>query len=329
MASLHNINILIADADTQIARVTNEMLRSMGFTSVRTATSGGQALKAVTECDIDLLITDWKLHRMDGISLVSLLRKDVGNEKRILPVIMLTARAEKQDIETARDIGITEFVVKPFTAQIIFSRIQRLFDTPRDFLLTSTFIGPNRRRKGNSYTEDKRIIRPIPTSSKASDDLGAPRIIGADYALKKKAGITGSIVSIITPAILGRAQQTIDDIKEVSHRWIEDSITSMMDSYYIFVQQRNPLSGEELSHALLGIKSRAGIFGVHKLSEIAQLTYHFLRFDYKHDHAPHNVVLDKLMQSIPVVFVNEIKRTNDTDVSALSSELKKLVQKYA
>ena len=55
---------------------------------------------------------------------------------------MLTGRAEKEDVITARDYGINEYVIKPFTAGTIYSRLERLIEAPQQFVLSQYYTAP-------------------------------------------------------------------------------------------------------------------------------------------------------------------------------------------
>jgi len=74
---------------------------------------------------------------------------------------MLTGRAEQADVVTARDSGINEYVIKPFSARTIYDRLERLIEKPRDFIISAPFIGPDRRSRGKlpSCIPDRRENR--------------------------------------------------------------------------------------------------------------------------------------------------------------------------
>jgi DNA-binding response OmpR family regulator len=70
-----------------------------------------------------------------------------------VPIIMITGHTEKHQVEAARDAGITEFLIKPITAQSLFSRITEVVERPRAFVRCESYFGPDRRRRNvESYT---------------------------------------------------------------------------------------------------------------------------------------------------------------------------------
>lgn len=145
-ACLAQIGVLIADDDRRIALVVRKLLKSLGFSAIHVARDGKQALKLLESERIDMIITDWQMSPMDGISLVKHLRTARNSPNRFLPIIMLTGNAERSHVETARDVGITEFVTKPFSAKTLCDRIMLLIDHPRSFIMSGQFTGPDRRR---------------------------------------------------------------------------------------------------------------------------------------------------------------------------------------
>lgn len=145
--NLAKVGVLIADGDRRIAMVVREVLESLGFSAIHLAHDGTEAIKIMNSERIDMLITDWRMAPMDGISLVKYLRTDKDSPNRFVPIIMLTGYVGKEHVEIARDVGVTEFVVKPFSAKTLCDRIVLLIDNPRGFVMNKNFVGPDRRRR--------------------------------------------------------------------------------------------------------------------------------------------------------------------------------------
>ena len=144
---LARIKVLIADDDRRISMIIRQVLESLGFKDISVARDGENALNILSGDRVDMLITDWQMAPMDGISLVRHLRTSEDSPNRFMPIIMMTGNAEREHVELARDIGVTEFVVKPFSAKTLCDRIVLLIDNPRSFIMSKRFIGPDRRRR--------------------------------------------------------------------------------------------------------------------------------------------------------------------------------------
>ena len=124
------------------------MLGEMGFSNVEVTLSGAEARECLRKKHFDFLITEWNIKDVDGISLINHIRRDPGSPNPTLPIIMLTGRAEQADVSAARDTGINEYVIKPFSAKTIYDRLERIIEKPRNFIAGPTFVGPDRRHKG-------------------------------------------------------------------------------------------------------------------------------------------------------------------------------------
>jgi len=145
--NLAKIGVLVVDNDRRISNIVREVLDNLGFKAIHLATDGSEALRIMREEKIDMLITDWRMSPMNGINLVKYLRTAENSPNRFIPIIMLTANVARDEVETARDVGITEFVVKPFSAKTLTNRIVLLIENPRGFIIGRTFVGPDRRRQ--------------------------------------------------------------------------------------------------------------------------------------------------------------------------------------
>ena len=144
---LGEIRILIADDDHRIANIVKNILENIGFKSIFFAKNGDEALRTMRSEKIDILITDWRMTPLDGINLVKYIRTSENSPNRFMPIIMLTANVERENVEIARDSGVTEFVIKPFSAKTLCDRIVLLIEHPRGFIMSRQFVGPDRRRR--------------------------------------------------------------------------------------------------------------------------------------------------------------------------------------
>lgn len=145
-----DIAILVAEDDFMMGRVTRDMLAVLGMPNVDVVRSGQEAIQALYRKEYDILICDWVMHPMSGLELTRYLRTELASPNRLIPIIMLTGKSERKDIEAARDAGITEYLVKPFTAAALAERIKTVIEDPRPFIIVKNYKGPDRRRKRNA-----------------------------------------------------------------------------------------------------------------------------------------------------------------------------------
>jgi DNA-binding response OmpR family regulator len=86
---------------------------------------------------------------MDGIELTKLIRRDPASPNRLAPIILVTGFSAVGRVGVARDAGITEFMVKPFSANDLAKRLAYVINKPRDFIDAPAYFGPDRRRRKN------------------------------------------------------------------------------------------------------------------------------------------------------------------------------------
>ena len=121
-----NMKILIVDDFSTMRRIIKNLLRDLGFTNTQEADDGATALPMLKAGDFDFLVTDWNMPGMTGIELLKQVRAD---EKLVsLPVLMVTAEAKRDQIIEAAQAGVNGYVVKPFTAQVLKEKIDKIFE---------------------------------------------------------------------------------------------------------------------------------------------------------------------------------------------------------
>lgn len=120
------MQILIVDDFSTMRRIIKNLLRDLGFSNIQEADDGVTALPILREGDFDLLVTDWNMPDMSGIDLVQEIRKDARLAS--LPVLMVTAEAKRNQIIEAAHAGINGYVVKPFTAETLKEKIEKIFE---------------------------------------------------------------------------------------------------------------------------------------------------------------------------------------------------------
>jgi len=120
------MKILIVDDFSTMRRIIKNLLRDLGFTNTHEADDGSTALPALRAGDFDFLVTDWNMPGMSGIDLLKEVRADANLAP--LPVLMVTAEAKRDQIIEAAQAGVNGYVVKPFTAQVLKEKIEKIFE---------------------------------------------------------------------------------------------------------------------------------------------------------------------------------------------------------
>ena len=121
----NDMNILVVDDFSTMRRIIKNLLHDLGYAKVTEADDGNTALPLLKAGNFDFLITDWNMPGMPGLELLKQVRADARLAK--LPVLMLTAEAKREQIVEAAQAGVSGYVIKPFTAQTLKEKIDKIF----------------------------------------------------------------------------------------------------------------------------------------------------------------------------------------------------------
>ena len=125
------------------------VLEALGVGSVFNAENGDQGFDVFRRNNNDIVIADWHMAPTDGIQLAQMIRKSPQSPNRMVPIILITGYSAMPRVAAARDAGVTEFMVKPFSANDLAKRIAYVINKPRDFIDSKDYFGPDRRRRVN------------------------------------------------------------------------------------------------------------------------------------------------------------------------------------
>lgn len=145
---LQKVSVLVVDPDPRISNIVKHVLLNLGFGNIHIANTAKSGVDYFLKQPVDFIITDNDMENLeDGRHLVEYIRTAPESPNPYVPIIMLSGHAEQEDVLQARDMGITEFTAKPFTAKTLCDRIIRIIENPRSFIITKRYTGPDRRRK--------------------------------------------------------------------------------------------------------------------------------------------------------------------------------------
>ena len=119
-----NLKILIVDDFATMRKVIRNLLKQGGFENVVEAEDGAAALKILKSQQVDFIISDWNMPNMSGLELLKAVRAD--DELKALPFLMVTAEALKDNVVAAVKAGVSNYIVKPFTAEVLNEKIEKI-----------------------------------------------------------------------------------------------------------------------------------------------------------------------------------------------------------
>ena len=120
------MKVLVVDDFSTMRRIIKNLLRDLGFTNISEADDGSTALPMLKDGDFDFVVTDWNMPGMQGIDLLKAIRADAKLSH--IPVLMVTAEAKKEQIVMAAQAGVNGYIVKPFTAATLNTKLDKIFE---------------------------------------------------------------------------------------------------------------------------------------------------------------------------------------------------------
>jgi two-component system, chemotaxis family, chemotaxis protein CheY len=113
------MRIMLIDDSKTMRNIQKSVLKQLGYTEVEEACDGQDALSKVSAFNPDLCLVDWNMPNMDGLTFVKTFRQT----NKSTPLIMVTTEAEKSRVIEAIKAGVNNYVVKPFTPDLLSERI--------------------------------------------------------------------------------------------------------------------------------------------------------------------------------------------------------------
>ncbi len=126
MAANKEMRILVVDDFSTMRRIIKNILRQLGFNNIIEADDGSSAWETLNKDKIDFIISDWNMPKMPGIELLRKVRS--SEEFANTPFLMVTAEAQQENIIEAVQAKVSNYIVKPFTAETLGQKIDKIFD---------------------------------------------------------------------------------------------------------------------------------------------------------------------------------------------------------
>lgn len=120
-----NMKILVVDDFATMRRIIKNILKQLGYQNIDEADDGSVALAKLQKDAYDFVITDWNMPNVNGLELLRAIRS--SDKLKGMPVLMVTAEALKENIVQAVKEGVNNYIVKPFTAETLKEKIDKIF----------------------------------------------------------------------------------------------------------------------------------------------------------------------------------------------------------
>jgi two-component system chemotaxis response regulator CheY len=121
-----HIKVLVVDDFATMRKVIRNLLKQVGYENIVEAEDGVNALRILKSQKIDLVVSDWNMPNMTGLDLLKAVRAD--EDLKQTPFLMVTAEALQDNVIAAVKAGVSNYIVKPFTAEVLNEKISKILD---------------------------------------------------------------------------------------------------------------------------------------------------------------------------------------------------------
>ncbi|HWA19209.1 MAG TPA: response regulator [Devosia sp.] len=122
MPKASDVSVLIVDDQQSMRGICRYILSELGFRDIIEAKNGRDALGKLEKSNVQLIISDWNMDDIDGLTLLRIIRKHPKTQK--MPFIMATGRSDKEQVKEAISFGVNNYIIKPFDAGTMKKRIE-------------------------------------------------------------------------------------------------------------------------------------------------------------------------------------------------------------
>lgn len=307
------LSVLVVEDVLPMRTLLSDIISTLGVGAIYTAANGNEGYKKYLLKQPDVIVTDWHMPEMDGLEFIKKIRKDPDSPRRNVPIVMISGLNASTRITKARDLGVTEYLVKPFNAQDLAKRISHIINQPRDFIMTEDFYGPDRRRNEDENFDGKqqRIKEP-------------ENVIKADKELQQKAG-----KGQVNPNIVIRSEKVLEGTNVNFIPIAKGFLQEFKDALYAAEMSTTPDEDikEDITFSVMQLKANAYTFKYNLIGELSNTTLEFLEGVEEID----SLILEILYaQYATITHLVETNAKGDggSDGMILKSELKGAYHRY-
>ena len=117
-------NVLVVDDFSTMRRILKKALQTIGYNNFIEAEDGKDAIEKLKHDDVGLIFCDWNMPNMTGLDFLKHVRSD--NKLKDIPFIMVTAEGQKANVIAAVDAGVTNYIIKPFSADTVKEKLNKV-----------------------------------------------------------------------------------------------------------------------------------------------------------------------------------------------------------
>jgi len=289
--NLARCNVLLVEDNVYIRNTLEDLLRQFQFGRISTAENGEDAIDYLKSMKMagnpgpDIVLSDLVMAPINGLLLLRWVRTAKDSPNRMVPYMMVSGAADREYVNSARDLGVTEFLAKPFSAVSVYERVLEVIDFPRQFVTTQKFYGPDRRRKSEGASpsgEERREKRDSDVTIVYSADKVVKATKPTDVwywrlpnSLQEKAssGLTGPNVKGEMPAaLIEEAEAQLERAALDFTTWALEYLAKLADlcTEALLEPGRRSRHFSEIHELALELRGQGGTFGYPLITDIGK-----------------------------------------------------------
>ncbi len=338
--NLDDFTVLVVDDFEFVAELLVTMLEEMGIGRCLTAKSCAEAREIMSDVNaknsrdnIDLVIMDWLMPEENGDALINWIRNSKNDNVRFLPVIVCSAYVTQDLAMTARNLGATNIIVKPLSAEKLVNRIQYVIDNPEPFIDSPTYFGPNRRGGKRDYKgQDRRQRQPVMLGNIKDKDANDIVMYPADYALKRKAGLPerDDVKGRVNPEKIKKATKALE--KKGQHYTAEiEKVYKKMLGAFLRIQKNDGERSANVKSIHLCANNIKDLTATYNRSLLYELSLSLRDYCEKinPNQPQHLVILKAYIDTIGVTMKQKLMNSNSPEAMELKRIIQKAIEIYA
>ena len=232
----------------------------------------------------DIIVSDLVMSPINGLLFLRWMRTSKDSPNKMIPFIMLSGAADEGYVHSARDLGATEFLAKPFSATSVYVHLLKVIEQPRQFVTTTKYFGPDRRRKKIDPAKERREKDDKDVTIVYSPDKVVKPKVPSDVwyfrlpnSLKEKAGGGGFTGGAEIPKdLLDEAEQSLKRAALDFSTWVLDYVKKLSNLCVEALEAEGGARAKyfaEINLLALELRGQGGTFGYPLISTFGKMLY--------------------------------------------------------
>lgn len=306
--NLEQFNVFLVEDNSYIRTILVNLLSQFRVGKVTAAADGAEAIEVMKSMKatagqggFDLVISDLVMTPIDGLLLLRWIRTAKESPNRFLPFIMLSGAADNEYVTSARDLGASEFLAKPFSGQSVYRKLLEVIDRPRSFYATTGYFGPDRRRRREGSRKNERrettedditIVHSAQKVSKPEKDTDVWCFRLTNHLQEKAGGDGISGLGEIPTALLEEAEDQLERSALDFTEWAATYLTQLSElcTETLEAPERRAVHFEEINLLAHELRGQGGTFGYPLITTFAKMLYDSTRSGGRVDDAGVEIV---------------------------------------